>query len=69
VKSARNSRRATPWNCSSISVRNAVSPPSAFTVSMPLIASIWYEWYRLYASSSRCTVGRNHFTDASIINA
>ena len=40
VKSARNSRRERLVNCSSIRERNARSPATAFTVSMPLIASI-----------------------------
>ena len=43
VKSARNWRRAMRWNWFSISSRNATSAPMALTVSMPLMASIWWE--------------------------
>ena len=40
VKSARNWRAAMAWNWAIIEPRSAASPPAAFTVSMPLMASI-----------------------------
>ena len=43
VKSARNTRCASVVNWASIRLRNAVSAPTDFTVSMPLIASICCE--------------------------
>ena len=45
VKSALNRFRATLWNWSSIRSRKADSAPSDLTVSMPLMASIWNDWY------------------------
>jgi hypothetical protein len=69
VKSARNCLRASAWNCPSMSWRSELSAPSAFTVSIPLMASIWCEKYLPKASSRLWKMGRSQWAEKNIRRA
>ena len=62
----RKTRSARAWKRASISRRSASSAASAFTVSIPRIASICPDEYLPYASSRLSYIGRSRFAEKRI---